>query len=298
VLPPPALVSDATVAGRDQVEVGNNPVLWRELRRPLVAGTRGRLAGILIILLLIISYGCFASVRALHEQELQLIYAVILNGLYWLLVAVLSATAIAQEKESDTWTLLLTAPLSAARIIQAKLLGIAGRMLWPTLLIVAHFTLFLITSVINPAQWFIILWVIITFNVVWAATGLYLSLRVKKVTTAVIANLMIPLVLYLAVPAGMLAIGELIARNAGEDAAEVTGTYIPYVYLAGAESRRWNLAEPYWFPVAGNISESTYVLFSVGMGLLYLLIAAVIVRRTVDRFDSLVGRAKQLVPIT
>ena len=50
----------------------------------------------------------------LDDSELQMVYAVIFNGLYWLLVAVLSATAIAQEKESDTWTLLLTAPLSPA----------------------------------------------------------------------------------------------------------------------------------------------------------------------------------------
>ena len=163
-------------------------------------------------------------------------------------------------------------------------------MLWPTLLILAHFTLFTITSVINPMQWFVILWVIITFNAVWAATGVYLSLRVRKVTTAVIINLMIAIGLDAAVPAAVYAIGQMVSRTDGDvaaqwgdDAAEVTGLYIPYVYLACVAERRWDATRPYWFPVAGNVSASTYVTLYRAGGLLHLAVAALIVRLTIGR---------------
>ena len=34
------------------------------------------------------------------------------------------------------------------------------------------------------------------FNTIWIATGVFLSLRLKKVTTAVIVNMALPVLLY------------------------------------------------------------------------------------------------------
>jgi ABC-type transport system involved in multi-copper enzyme maturation permease subunit len=277
--------------------VGNNPVLWRELRRPLISGRFARLAGILVVLVLVISYACFASIRVLDERGLQVGYAFIFHGLFWLLTAVLSATAIAQEKESDTWTLLLTAPLSAQRIVMGKLWGIARRMIWPLVLIAAHFTLFTITSVITPGQCLLILWVLLTFNCVWAASGLYLSLRMKKVTTAVITNLMIVVVLYAGVPLVLSIIGELLSSNS--KLVEFSGLYIPFVYLVQIGDYEWYLDRDstIWSPVFGQIHWGAFAALTAIAGLLHLSAAAGIVRLTIRRFNPMVGRAEQSIPL-
>ena len=47
----------------------------------------------------------------------------------------LSSTAIANEKESDTWTVLLVSPISAKSIVLGKLVGLLRRLVWPTALI-------------------------------------------------------------------------------------------------------------------------------------------------------------------
>ena len=132
---PPPLPEDAPFAAVKEMdhsipiemesrEIGDNPVLWCELREPLLSRKWAGLLWIGVITLLLISYGCFASADGLKQPELQIFYAFVFNGLYWLLVAVLSATAIAQEKESDTWTVLLASASDARQIVIGKLLGL------------------------------------------------------------------------------------------------------------------------------------------------------------------------------
>ncbi len=294
---PTAMLPERRVEPGGTRHVGNNPVLWRELRRPLISGRFARLGGIIVVLVLVVSYACFAGIRALDERALQVGYAFIFQGLFWLLTAVLSATAIAQEKESDTWTLLLTAPLSARRIVIGKFLGIARRMTWPLLLITAHFALFTITSVITPGQFLLILWVLLTFNCVWAASGLYLSLRMKKVTTAVITNLMIVVVLYAGVPLVLSILGDLLSRNS--NLVEFSGIYIPFVYLAQVGEYGWGDGnhQTIWSPVFGQIRLSTFAALTAIVGLLHLLAAAIIIRLTINRFNRMVGRAEQVIPL-
>jgi hypothetical protein len=114
--------------------VGDNPVLWRELRKPLLTMRYAWIGAALIVAVLLLTYWAAASARAIDDEETQIVYAVIMHGLYWMLIAVLSATCIAQEKESDTWTVLLAAPMAARSIVLGKLLGLSRRLLWPTVL--------------------------------------------------------------------------------------------------------------------------------------------------------------------
>jgi ABC-type transport system involved in multi-copper enzyme maturation permease subunit len=188
--------------GRD---VSDLPVVWREVRRPLMARRwQSIAAAILTIGLLIVTYALVAWNDGLASRDTHRVYAVIFNGLLWLLTAVLSATAIAQEKESDTWTLLLTTPLGGRAIVWGKVLGLYRRIAWPFALFAAHLLVFGIADVIDLSGALLAIWVLFSFNTLWVATGLYLSLRLHKVTVAVILNLLLAVILYLGVGAGLV----------------------------------------------------------------------------------------------
>lgn len=283
--------------------VGNNPVLWRERRRPLVAPRFALRSAVASVLLLIITYGCFAMAggysNPLTEEELQCGFAVVFHGLFWLLVAVLSATAIAQEKESDTWTLLLTAPLSARQIVVGKLLGIIRRLFWPMMLVVAHFTLFTITGVISPIQMLLMLWIMLSFNSIWAATGLYLSIRMRKVTSAAVINLLLPILIYAIVPIAALAIGELIWHD--DDFIEATAISNPYVYQIVNFSYRttyiYQGSKSVYLPPLGHISVTTFNWLTAAIGLAHVALAWLVLSMTIRKFNALVGRAGQNAPV-
>ena len=143
------------------------------------------------------------------------------------------------------------------------------------------------------------LWVIFSFNTVWAATGLYLSLRLRKVTTAVIVNLLIPVFLFIAVPIAASVLGEIFARE--DTWAEITGLYVPYVYLAQILSRRNSYtpnSQDLWLPVLSYVPVATYLICVFAAGAIHILMACVIVRRTEQAFNRLVGRSRQVIPIT
>ncbi|WP_428938738.1 ABC transporter permease subunit [Fontivita pretiosa] len=296
--PDPAVQhSSSARAGEDHCVVGDNPVAWREFRRPLVVQRWAGLAVAIVLGLLLLSYCAFGALEVLDDHELQIGYACVFNALYWLLVAVLSATAIAQEKESDTWTLLLTTPLSSESIILGKVMGVARRMVWPTVLVAAHFAVFAMCRVISWTAFLHVMWVLVTFNTVWLASGVYLSLRMQKVTTAVIVNLMIPVVLFVAVPIALLVLGELIARD--DDWAEAMTWYLPYMWMAQSVDRLeprqfYNYDDRMWLPGWGySVSVGDYTKMLLVTGAAHVLVAAVVLWLTVKRFNRLVGRAAQ-----
>ncbi|HET6248736.1 MAG TPA: ABC transporter permease subunit [Tepidisphaeraceae bacterium] len=185
---------------RLQREVGDNPILWREIRRPLMARRWQRITAVCITVgLLAIVYSLLNANSELDDSDAQSAWACIFNFLIAGIVLVISATAIAQEKESDTWTLLLATPVSGRTIVWGKAIGIARRLFWPMVLVCVHFLLFAANRVISVEAAFITVWIIISFNSVWIATGIYFSLRFSKTTFAVIANLMLAIGAYLLV---------------------------------------------------------------------------------------------------
>src|SRR4029079_8997121 len=102
---------------------------------------------------------------------------------------VISATCIAQEKEGDTWTILLASPLSGSAIVWGKALGVLRRLMWPMILAIAHFFLFMLAGVVSPTGFALVVVVMTCFISIWVATGVTLSLMFRKVTIAVIVNL-------------------------------------------------------------------------------------------------------------
>jgi ABC-type transport system involved in multi-copper enzyme maturation permease subunit len=308
--------SDAapTVAGGRHVY--DNPVLWREIRQPLMKKRwQARFGALACLGLLLVTYVCMAATggaayRPLADPEAQIGYAVVFCGLLSLLVCVLSATTIAGEKESDTWTLLLVTPTTGRAVVAGKLLGILRRLMWPSILVAGHFLLFTICGVIPVSALLLVLWVLFTFNSVWIATGLYFSLRVQKVTFAVILNLLTPIAVYVLVLVLLAILGNIIDANGPHGIYELALIYNPYPYLAsgidGLAARRYysyggggrDALHHFWAPMFGErLTAGEFFAVVLVVGAAYLLISGLIIGHTIYHFDRIVGRARQREPI-
>lgn len=281
-------------------EVSDRPVLWRELRRPLfVRRWQGLVGAAFTVGLLALTYWSLSHDGDLAHQDTQIGYALIFTGLTWLLVSVLSATVIAQEKESDTWTLLLATPLSGADVVRGKVWGVLRRAVWPAALMALHFAIFTVAGIISWVTLSLVLWVILTFNSVWLATGVYLSLRLRKVTAAVIVNLLLAVGAYAVVPMVLAILGAWLVLDV--DAAEHVLWYMPYWYLGEWISRADSLnlydgARRFWLPGDMNASSGEFLLTAFIAGSLHLVAAGLILLWTARRFDRIVGRAEQISP--
>jgi len=287
---------------RSSREVWDNPILWREIRRPLLTRRWMRVtATVACIALLLLTYAAMGASRMYDESrhEEQIGFAIVFSGLFWLLIAVLSATAIASEKESDTWTLLLATPVSGSAVVWGKVAGLLRRLVWPTVLVAAHFVLFTLIGHVPIVTTAFVLWVMITFNSIWIATGLYLSLRMRRVTFAVITNLMLAVAAYAVVPAVLYVFSQLVDAN-NDRWVENGIWHLPYAYLGnfleghfrGSEGY-WNgyRGETYWLPVLHQVTQQTFLLVTFAIGCVHLLVSWLILRRTAVAFDTIVGRA-------
>jgi ABC-type transport system involved in multi-copper enzyme maturation permease subunit len=286
VLSPPA-------PRRPARDVSDLPVLWRELRRPLMTNPwQAAVGAAACVVLLLVTYLVLLSDGILDRDYSHAGYAWVFNLLVWLLVSVLSATAIAQEKESDTWTLLLTTPLSGRAIVWGKVLGLYRRLLWPALLIAAHFLLFTALGILHWPALLLTLWVIFSFNTIWVAVGVYLSLTYRKVTFAVILNLLLAVGIYLVAFLVLLVVGEL---TSDRDLAEFVGWYLPYHYLAvgiTADWSRWD-HEIFSLPQGSRVDGLVFLLTAAVIGALHLALSLGILHATARMFDRIVGRAPQ-----
>jgi ABC-type transport system involved in multi-copper enzyme maturation permease subunit len=304
--PPP---EPSTSAPPPRVRVGrtvsDHPVLWRELRRPLLAGRWARLVLLTVCLaLLVISYCALGSNNDLHDSDSQIGYGIIFHSILMLLACVIAATAIAQEKEGDTWTVLLASPLSGRAIVWSKAIGAARRLLWPVVGVAVHFFVFVVGGVITPTTFLTLMTVIVTFNTIWIATGVALSLRCKKVTVAVIINLALPVMLYGALSLALVVVDQLL--HVQGDLMEQMEWWVPYYWIISAADHG-GYAGSYgygsnWGPrmpghESAHVSQEQFLVAALGVGLLHVGVAVAILSATAAQFNLIVGRAPQRDPL-
>jgi ABC-2 type transport system permease protein len=290
--------------------VSDNPILWREVRRPLLNRTWQRVVGLcLTVGLVVVIYALQWSNDALRDRDAQTVYACSFTMILAVIALVISATAIAQEKEGDTWTLMLATPVSGKTIVWGKALGVLRRLLGPSLLIAAHFLLFTVAGVIDLRILFVVLWTMFTFNTVWVATGVYFSLRCRKVTVAVIVNLLLAMGVYLVVP-GILAAGSAFAES--KTPVQQVAWYLPYYYQAVAvqdmraqtDSGMRLLYGDYDYrreirvPTGDTVSWPVFMVIAFIVGCAHLVAAWLVLAHTAYHFNRIVGRAPQRHTLT
>lgn len=292
--PPPLPYARAITAQRS---VSDAPVVWRETRQPLLPRRWQRItATCLTLSLLLCSYLAVGVNDSLDDRDVQYPYLFIMHTLLGLMAVVLSATAIATEKESDTWTLLIVTPLSGSAIVWGKFLGVIYRMRWPLALIAGHVAVFTIGGVFSISAAVMVLWVMVTFCLPLIATGIFFSLTLRGVTAAVVLNLLVPVVIYAAVPLALAAIEGALSTgydSTYDDLSELVLYYLPYYYLGPLMEDASRAFSNTWRPYLNGrapVSQMLFICYAVGA--IHVVLAGLILQSCAAKFDRITGRSR------
>ncbi|MBI9016650.1 MAG: ABC transporter permease subunit [Phycisphaerae bacterium] len=187
------------------------PLVWKELRTPIIKGSRKTniIALAITITVLLITYVINHVQDALDESIFQEFYINVFAIIGLVTSIALSATTITTEKESRSWPILLATTMTDRQIIIAKAIGVFRRCLPIWLLLFGHVILFIFIGYLNKAS-FIPIFLIITYLIIFfSGTGLYFSSRFKRTTTSVCANFGLAIILWLILPIIFTIIGEI-----------------------------------------------------------------------------------------
>ena len=183
--------------------VTDSPVLWRELRAPMIqgAGSRNSIIGFAVaIIALLITYWISAKEDCLDEAFTQVCYVLMFTVVGSVFTIVLSATSITSEKETRSWPILLATSMDDWQILMGKAIGVLRRCLPIWLLMAGHIFLFICIKYIHPIAIFHMLIFVTGLVAFLTGSGLYFSARFKRTTSAVIASFALVLVLWVILP--------------------------------------------------------------------------------------------------
>ncbi len=201
----PTAEADMEADGRDIREVTGSPVIWKELRAPIIQG--GRKAGIaglaISIAALAFTYGMGYKDDLLDEDNTHMSYLVIFVFMGLVSAIVLPATTITSEKETRSWPLLLATILDDWQILLGKAAGVLRRCLPVWIFVAAHTCLFVLAGYIHPVALVHLALIGIGMSVFVTGSGLYFSTLFHRTTAAVVANLALAIALWVVLPVVM-----------------------------------------------------------------------------------------------
>jgi ABC-2 type transport system permease protein len=193
------------------LRMGNWPVLWKDLRTPVFGRSRVRkVIGALLVLgvLSFIYIGLFLD-NALDDSEVHAVFCCILTILATLFTAIIPATCVTSEKEARSWPLLLGTTHSDWCILFSKWLAMLRWCLPSWMLLFGHVLFFTLIGIIHPVALIHECIVMAGIMNLLIGTGLYWSTRLRRTTTAVVCNFILPLIIWLVLPVFSIIVIEI-----------------------------------------------------------------------------------------
>ena len=192
--------------GRDARTISDRPVLWRELRQPLLE-KRTHMLAVALGVLLIFGVAYVRGGRATPEFQMPVVF--IGTVLTVIMAAIFPASAFAAERESRSLDVLLTTPIRPSEIVAAKMLGSLRRLWLVPLIIVANFIVcgrYDSAGGVGFHLAVIPIWLamIVGASILLAGSGTLISLLVKRPAFASVANLAIASLIWLACPVSIV----------------------------------------------------------------------------------------------
>ncbi|MHC4645358.1 MAG: ABC transporter permease subunit [Planctomycetota bacterium] len=195
--------------------VKGSPIIWKELRAPIIQGAGGRnsIIGLIVtIIALQLTYAACIKENCLDADFTHIAYTLLFVIIGLIVNMVLSATSITSEKESRCWPILLATPLDDWHILLGKAFGVFRRCLPIWFLLAGHVVFFVLVGYIHPIA-IIHLAIVVSWIIVFlSGSGLYFSALLKRTTSAVVANFAFAAALWLIVPA-LLGLVSQIRQN-------------------------------------------------------------------------------------
>ncbi len=167
------------------------PVVWRELRAPFIQGidNRNSYIGLTLVLLTLGGiYIAFATQRLLDQDFTHIMFTLMFVFIGVVVNIVFAATRITAEKESQSWFLLLTTPLTDWEILFGKAISVFRRCLPIWGLLAGHVLLFVLVGYIHPVALVHLAILVIWLTCFVTSAGLYFSVRFARTTSAVVAS--------------------------------------------------------------------------------------------------------------
>ncbi|MCX5646831.1 MAG: ABC transporter permease subunit [Phycisphaerae bacterium] len=187
------------------------PVVWKELRAPFIQGIDNRNSYIGLaaaIVALVLTYIAGAMTNSLDGEFTHVAYVMLFVFIGALATIVFSATRITMEKESQSWSRLLTTPLSDRDILLGKAISAFRRCLPIWGLLAGHVILFTLAGYIHPVVSLHLLLLVAWLTCFLTGAGLYFSARFARTTSAVVATFALAVGLWVVGPtlAGLLGV--------------------------------------------------------------------------------------------
>lgn len=278
-------------------EVGDRPVLWREVRLPTFGSRRTfRIAVGLSIAFFVLLYAW----AGIHSEGLQATVAVIGALTVMVQSVFLTTGSVSGEREAKTWEVLLCTPLTGYDVVVGKFLGtLRGQWFVPTVLL-GHFALSAVVGAMHPIM---LVHVALTFlgpMLFFTALGAVLSLVFKRSTLAAVVNLVVALAIW----AGSWIVGALIAWFFALDSVDAVEAYWQVCFAANPIAMAVSAAEPAyrdggWFSTRNlglydfmdaRLTAVEFTGVVVGTFIVYAGAAAVCLALAVRAFRKLSGR--------
>lgn len=184
-------------------DVHGPPVVWKELRKPIILGGPRApfIAGAMTVLAMAFTYIVCIRENCLHKNFCHVAYTIVFMILALTANIVLAATSITIEKESHTWPLLLATSMDDLQILAGKAAGIFRRCLPVWSLLAGHVILFVLCKYIHPVTIVHLILIIVWAVIFLTGAGMYFSTLCKRSTSAVVATLAFAILLWGVIPA-------------------------------------------------------------------------------------------------
>lgn len=189
--------------------MSKSPLVFKELARPFWPPTAAEIRMFVILLLLLIfAYGLWAiTAKSMRYYFVSYIYTTALFMIVSVRTATMAAVSITKDREARTWATLMGTTLSNWQIVREKMLIVIARnrVGWAVMLLspIASMIAVLSGTGISGSDAFMFLLQIplammgiIADMVLLIGAGIYLSMRLKSSTSAVIATISVALGIY------------------------------------------------------------------------------------------------------
>lgn len=278
----------------DLSRLRSQPIYWREVRRAWLPNMFHRMVlGVVLIVLL-----GFAYLRVdLEETPMHMLIGFSGLGVLVLCAAVITTGSINGERVAGTWDALMTSPVSGRDVILGKYLAVVRRLAPIALFVSIHFVIMAGLGHLTWAASVMAISLISTPPILYLATGIALSLFLKRGVASSVANIVLLLTVWVGIPIVAAVVNDIVFSYGSESdmiASVIFGSH-PVPMLVSVINDdiegRWHNGAREFMLGNDSVEVSTMLAVTFIQGLAHLALAAAVLSLAIARFCRASGRS-------